>query len=76
MGVMGKVAKIEGNKVTVEDDMGKETTVEVKDVKNAKVGDKVKIKDGIIEIGSLGANLECPKNLKAQATKLSNIRRR
>ncbi len=61
MGVMGKVAKIEGNKVTVEDDMGKETTVEVKDVKNAKVGDKVKIKDGILEIGSLSANLECPK---------------
>ncbi len=48
MGVSGKVTKIEGNKVTVQDDMGKETTVEVKDVKDAKVGDKVKIENGVI----------------------------
>ncbi len=48
MGVSGTVTKIEGNKVTVKDDMGKETTVEVKDVKDTKVGDKVKIEDGVI----------------------------
>ncbi|HEX9261362.1 MAG TPA: hypothetical protein VF893_02420 [Candidatus Bathyarchaeia archaeon] len=49
MGVNGTVTKIEGNKVTVQDDMGKETTVDVKDVKDTKVGDKVKIEDGIIK---------------------------
>ncbi len=48
MGVVGTVTKIEGNKVTVQDDMGKETTVDVKDVKDTKVGDKVKIEDGVI----------------------------
>ncbi len=49
MGVSGKVTKIEGNKVTVQDDIGKETTVEVKDVKDTKVGNKVKIENGVIE---------------------------
>ncbi len=49
MGVSGKVTKIEGNNVTVQDDTGKETTVEVKDAKGAKVGDKVKIENGVIE---------------------------
>jgi hypothetical protein len=49
MGVKGQVTKIENNKVTVKDDMGKETTVGVKDVKDTRVGDKVKIKDGAIE---------------------------
>ncbi len=49
MGVSGKVTKIEGNKVTVQDDTGKETTVEVKDAKGARVGDKVKIENGVIE---------------------------
>jgi hydrogenase maturation factor len=49
MGVIGQVTKIEDNKVTVKDDMGKETTIDVKDVKDTKVGDKVMIKDGIIE---------------------------
>ncbi len=49
MGVSGTVTKIEGNKVTVKDDMGKETIVEVKDLKNTKVGDRVKIEDGVIE---------------------------
>ncbi len=49
MAVSGTVTKIEGNKVTVKDDMGKETTVEVKDIKGTKVGDKVKIEDGVIE---------------------------
>jgi hypothetical protein len=47
--LIGKVAKIEGNKVTIQDDMGKETTVEVKDVKDTKVGGKVKIEGGVIE---------------------------
>jgi hydrogenase maturation factor len=49
MGVKGQVTKIENNKVTVKDDMGKETTVDVEDVKDTKVGDKVQIKDGTIE---------------------------
>jgi ribosomal protein S1 len=49
MGVKGTVTKIEGNKVTVEVDAGKEMTVDVKDVKDIKVGDKVKIKDGVVE---------------------------
>ena len=46
--VKGTVTKIEGNKVTVKDDAGKETTVDVKDAKGVKVGDKVTIKDGAI----------------------------
>jgi type 1 fimbria pilin len=49
MGVNGTVSKIEGNKVTVQDDVGKETTVDVKDVKDTKVGDKVKIEDDVIK---------------------------
>jgi outer membrane lipoprotein SlyB len=49
MGVTGKVTKIEDDEVTVKDDMGKETTVDVEDVKDTKVGDKVMIKEGIIE---------------------------
>jgi len=49
MGVNGTVTKIEGNKVTVQDNMGKETTVDVKDVKETKIGDKVKIEDGVIK---------------------------
>ena len=49
MKVSGTVTKIEGNKVTVRDDMGKETTIDVKDVKDTKVGDKVKIEEGIIK---------------------------
>ena len=49
MGVNGTVTKIEGNKVTVQDDMGKETIVDVKDVKDTKVGDKVKFEDGVMK---------------------------
>jgi ribosomal protein S1 len=48
MGVNGTVTKIEGNNVTVRDNMGMETTVNIKDVKDTKVGDKVKIEDGVI----------------------------
>jgi hypothetical protein len=43
------VNEIEDNKITVKDDMGKETTVDVKDVKDTKVGDMDKIIDGIID---------------------------
>lgn len=46
--VKGTVTKIDGKKVTVKDDKGKETTVEVKEVKDVKVGDKVTIKDGVV----------------------------
>jgi pyruvate kinase len=47
--IKGKVAKIEGDKVTVQDAAGKETTVSVDDprmLQYLKVGDKVSIKDG------------------------------
>ncbi len=44
--VKGTVTKVEGKNVTVKDDKGKETTVEVKDTAGAKVGDKVEIKGG------------------------------
>jgi outer membrane lipoprotein SlyB len=44
--VKGTVTKVEGMKITVKDDKGKETTVEVKDTAGVKVGDKVEIKDG------------------------------
>jgi len=43
------VNEIEDNKVIVKNDMGKETTVDVKDVKDTKVGDMDKIIDGIID---------------------------
>ena len=46
--IKGTVTNIDGNKVTVKDSAGKETTVDVKDAKGAKVGDKVTIKDGAI----------------------------
>jgi len=45
----GTVAKIEGSKLTIQDDMGKKTTVQVKDqesLKEVKVGDRVSVKDG------------------------------
>lgn len=43
----GTITKIDGNKITVKDAKGKETTVEG-DAKGLKVGDKVTIKDGKI----------------------------
>ncbi|MCX7913484.1 MAG: hypothetical protein N2511_02725 [Thermodesulfovibrionales bacterium] len=57
--VKGTVTKIDGNKVTVKDDKGKETTVEVKDPKGVKVGDKVTIKDGVV-------TKEAPKKKKPE----------
>ncbi|MEW6118129.1 MAG: anti-sigma factor domain-containing protein [Nitrospirota bacterium] len=47
--VKGKVAKIEGNKVTVKTADGKETTVEVKNPKDAKVGQDVEIKGNKVQ---------------------------
>ena len=47
--VKGTVSKIEGNKLTIADDMGKEKIVKVKDLeslKEVKVGDRVLVKDG------------------------------
>jgi hypothetical protein len=44
--VKGTVTKVEGNKITVKDAAGKETTVEVKDTAGVKAGDRVTIKDG------------------------------
>jgi len=43
--VKGAVTKIEDNKITVKDAVGKETTVEVKSTANIKVGDRVIIKN-------------------------------
>ncbi len=57
--VKGIITKIDGNKVTVKDDKGKETTVEVKDPKGLKVGDKVSIKDGVV-------TKEAPKKKKPE----------
>ncbi len=57
--VKGTITKIDGKKVTVKDDKGKETTVEVKEVKDIKVGDKVTIKDGV-------ATKEAPKKKKPE----------
>lgn len=47
--VKGTVTKIEGKKITVKDAQGKETTVEVKDTAGVKVGDKITIKDGVVQ---------------------------
>jgi pyruvate kinase len=47
--IKGTVAKIEGDKVTIQDAAGKQTTVSVNDptmLKDLKVGDRVSIKDG------------------------------
>jgi outer membrane lipoprotein SlyB len=52
--IKGTVSKIEGNKLTILDDMGKEKTVEVKDLKSLKeirVGDRVLVKDGKVTKG-------------------------
>ena len=47
--IKGTVSKIDGDKLTILDDMGKEKTVKVKDkesLKEVKVGDRVLVKDG------------------------------
>ncbi len=47
--IKGTVSKIEGNKLTIQDDMGKQITVSVQDPKaleGLKVGDRVSVKDG------------------------------
>lgn len=46
--VQGTVTKIDGNKLTIKKDDGTEVTVEVKSVKGIKVGDKVKVKNGVV----------------------------
>lgn len=47
--VKGTVTNIEDNKVTVKDAKGNEKIVDVKDVKDTKVGDKVVIKNGVVK---------------------------
>ncbi len=47
--VKGTISKIDGDKLTIMDDKGKEQTVSIKDMeslKELKVGDKVMVKDG------------------------------
>ena len=47
--IKGTVAIIEGDKLTIEDDMGKPTTIRVGDpmiLKDLKFGDRVLVKDG------------------------------
>ena len=43
----GTITKIEGNMVTVKDKKGEEKTVEVKNASDLKVGEKIKVRDGI-----------------------------
>jgi hypothetical protein len=45
------VVGINGQKVTLKDFYGKVETVEVEEVKNIKVGDKVVVKDGVMRVG-------------------------
>ena len=45
------VTKIKGNLIILKDFYGKEGTVEVEEIKNLKVGDKVVVKDGWMRIG-------------------------
>ncbi|HET6515428.1 MAG TPA: hypothetical protein VFG09_09745 [Thermodesulfovibrionales bacterium] len=44
--VMGKITKIDGNKLTIKT-KDKEVTVDVKSAKDLKVGDEVTVKDGV-----------------------------
>lgn len=47
--VKGTVSKIEGIQLTIQDEMGKQTTVKVEDpadLKDLQIGDKVLVKDG------------------------------
>ena len=51
--IKGTVSKIEGDRLTIEDDMGKQTTIRFGDPmilkeKDLKVGDRVLVKDGEI----------------------------
>ena len=53
--IKGTVSKIEGNKLTILDDMSKENTVKVNDkdlesLKEIKVGDRVLVRDGKVTI--------------------------
>lgn len=50
--VTGKITKIEGNKLTVKTSDGRETTVDVKSTKGLKVGDEVKVKDGVATVAT------------------------
>lgn len=50
--VTGKITKIEGNKLTVKTADGTETTVDVKSTKGLKVGDEVKVKDGVATVAT------------------------
>jgi len=56
--VMGKITKMDGNKLTIKT-KDKDVTVEVKSAKDLKVGDEVTVKDGMATKG------EAPKKKKA-----------
>ncbi len=45
------VVGISGQKVTLKDYYGKVETVEVEEVRNMKVGDKVVVKEGVMRVG-------------------------
>ena len=54
--IKGTVSRIDGNKLTILDDMNKEKTVKVKDkdlesLKAIKVGDRVLVRDGKVTKG-------------------------
>jgi outer membrane lipoprotein SlyB len=47
--IKGTVAKIDGDKLTIQDDVGKQVTISVQDkmtLRDLKVGDRVSVKDG------------------------------
>ena len=54
--IKGKVSRIDGNKLTILDDMSKENTVKVNDkdlesLKEIKVGDRVLVRNGMVTKG-------------------------
>lgn len=49
----GIITKIEAHKVTLKNDAGKKSTLEVKDTRGFKVGERVKIQEGkVISVGT------------------------
>jgi outer membrane lipoprotein SlyB len=63
----GTVTKVDGAKITIKDDKGKETTVEDKTAKDIKAGDKVVVKDGkVTKEAAPAAKPEAPKKKKVE----------
>ena len=56
----GTITKIQGNKITVKDEKGLEKTFDSPKGLKAKVGDKVRVKGGIVENGPWGMDPKAP----------------